>query len=495
MWMAIKKCLVVLFGLAIQIFFTLLLTVYLGERYNILRIVYALVSIVALYILTKNNRNNSYTFPWVVVILLFPLAGGILYLILGRNKHKSKLLKKVNEKRIENLKYYKTDKKILDENIDNSQINYLSKYLKFPVTKNNKVTYYKTGEEAYEGIKEALLSAKKFIFLEYFIVRPGKMWDEILNILIDKVNQGVDVRMMYDDLGCVTMLPDNYSEFLRSKGIKCVVFNELKPIRGVIMNNRDHRKILVVDGNIAFTGGINIGDEYINKVVRFGNWKDNSIKVEGEAAYSFTIMFLTIWNTYHLYDDEIDNFKGNKVFKNNDLCIPYDDSPLDSESTGKNVYLNIINNAKRYLYISTPYLILDMEIIDALTLAIKRGVDVRIVIPGIPDKKIVYTVTESYARDLIQEGVKVYKYRKGFLHSKMFVSDDIESVVGTINLDYRSLFLHFECGLYLYKCDCIKDIKNDFESLFKNSDEITSINQSFIKTFWQTIIRLFGFLL
>ena len=495
MWSALKKCLVVLLGLLLQLSFTLLITVYFGQKLQVLQIINFTISVVALYLLTKNNRNNSYTFPWVIIILLFPLGGGILYLTLGRNKKKSKLLKKVNEKRLEYLKYYKLNKKVLNENLDNGQVNYLSKFLGFPVTKYNQVVYFKTGEDAYNGMKEEIKKAQKYIFLEYFIIRPGKMWTELLNLLAEKAKSGVDVRLMYDDFGCVDKLTDDYKDYLQSLGIKCVIFNELKPIRGVIMNNRDHRKILVIDGEVAFTGGINIGDEYINEINRFGNWKDNSIMVKGEAVWSYTIMFLTIWDTYHLYHDDVEKFKSKKKYLDNGLVIPYDDSPLDDESTGKNVYLTIINNSKKYLYISTPYLILDMEIIDAFKLAIRRGVDVRIIIPGVPDKKIVYMLSESYANTLIREGVKVYKYEKGFLHSKMFVSDDIEGVVGTINLDYRSLFLHFECGLYMYNTSCLQDIKKDFQEMFKSNKEIIIKRQFFGKTLLQTILRLFSFML
>ena len=320
------------------------------------------------------------------------------------------------------------------------------------------------------------------------------MWNSILEILEEKVKQGVDVRVMYDDLGSMATLKERYSKELEQKGIKCIVFNKLNPIAGVIMNNRDHRKILVIDGKVAFSGGINIADEYINAIVKHGHWKDNAIKISGDAVWNYTVMFLTMWNAFR--NEDSDFFKYKYDFKdkptNNFYVVPYGETPLDDDATGEDIYLNIINQANNYVYIFTPYLIIDSNMVNALTLAAKRGVDVRIVIPGIPDKKIVYTLSESYVELLVKEGVKVYRYTPGFVHSKVFVSDDNIATVGTINMDYRSLYLHFECGAYLENVDVIKDIKKDLVNTIEKSQEISKKEATprLLKAVWQALLRL-----
>lgn len=320
------------------------------------------------------------------------------------------------------------------------------------------------------------------------------MWESILEILEEKAKQGVDVRVMYDDLGCISTLENSYPKKLEKKGIKCVVFNKLKPVSGVIMTNRDHRKILVIDGKVAFSGGINIADEYININSPYGHWKDNAIKVSGDAVWNYTVMFLSLWNAFEKMDEDFTKFKYNFESKNvtNGYVAPYAETPLDTEITGEDVYLNIINQANKYVYIFTPYLIIDTDMINALGLAAKRGVDVRIVIPGIPDKKVVYTLSESYLEILVNSGVKVYKYTPGFMHAKVFVSDDNIATVGTINLDYRSLYLHFECGTYFENVSCIKDIKKDAEDTILKSHEVTvkEASPNLIKGIWQALLRL-----
>ena len=299
---------------------------------------------------------------------------------------------------------------------------------------------------------------------------------------------------MYDDLGCVATLESSYPKQLEKYGIKCVVFNKLSPLSGIIMNNRDHRKMLIIDGKVAFSGGINIADEYINEIVRFGHWKDNGIKVSGDAVWNYTVMFLTIWNSFKKMDSDFTKYKytfpKNSTFKG--YVAPYGETPLDDEVTGQNIYLNIINQANDYVYIVTPYLIVDTDMINALTLAAKRGVDVRIVIPGIPDKKIVYLLSESYVEPLVKGGVKVYKYTPGFVHSKIFISDDNVATVGTINLDYRSLYLHFECGLYLEEVGCIDNIKKDLDDILSKSKEVSKkeAKPSTIKSIKQALLRL-----
>ena len=320
------------------------------------------------------------------------------------------------------------------------------------------------------------------------------MWNSILEILEEKVKQGVDVRVMYDDLGSMATLKQKYSKELEQKGIKCIVFNKLNPIAGVIMNNRDHRKILVIDGKVAFSGGINIADEYINAIVKHGHWKDNAIKISGDAVWNYTVMFLTMWNAFRNEDNDFFKYKYDFKDKpiNNGYVVPYGETHLDDDATGEDIYLNIINQANNYVYIFTPYLIIDSNMVNALTLAAKRGVDVRIVIPGIPDKKIVYTLSESYVELLVKEGVKVYRYTPGFVHSKVFVSDDNIATVGTINMDYRSLYLHFECGAYLENVNVIKDIKKDLVETIEKSQEISrkEATPRLLKAVWQALLRL-----
>ena len=491
---AVKRGAIVALGLILQILLSLSIYLFFIENIFIIHLFFAVVGFLLILDLIRTSKNYSYTLPIIISLIIFPLLGTLLYIIISKNKNNSKTLKRIKKSESESKKYLVQDKTIMDECMNNSKIKYLSDFSGFPVTKNNDVTYYPIGEEAYSAMIEELKKAEKFIFFEYFIVSHGKMWDSILEILEEKASQGVDVRVMYDDLGCLSTLEKKYPQELEKKGIKCVVFNKLNAIAGVIMNNRDHRKILIIDGRVAFSGGINIADEYININSKYGHWKDNGIKIEGDAVFSFSVMFLTMWNAFRNDDKDFNKFKYkfNKKIKHNGYVIPYGETPLDDEITGEDVYLNIINQANDYVYIFTPYLIIDTDMINALNLAAKRGVDVRIVIPGIPDKKIVYVLSESYVEPLVKGGVKIYKYKPGFVHSKVFVSDDKVATVGTINMDYRSLYLHFECGCYLEDVDAIKDIKNDLIDSMKKSHKVSKKEASpkLLKSIWQALLRL-----
>ena len=370
-------------------------------------------------------------------------------------------------------------------------------YLNFPVTKNNNINYYKLGEIAYPEMLKELKNAKKFIFLEYFIIKNGTMWSEILKILEEKAKEGLDVRLIYDDMGCIALLPTSYPKQMEEKGIKCIAFNKLNPFLGVIMNNRDHRKMMIIDGKTVFSGGMNLADEYINLEHPYGKWKDNGIKITGEAVWNFTIMFLNMWNSYRKDDEDYKKYKydfSKENLEQNGYTIPYGETPLDNEIVGENVYLNIINQAQKYVYIMTPYLIIDTDMINSLILAAKRGVDVRIVVPGIPDKKIVYSLTTSYFETLIKNGVKIYKYTPGFVHSKVFVSDDNIATVGTINLDYRSLYLHFECGVFMQDVEEIKNVKKDLVDTIEESHFVSKKEAmpKLLKSVWQAVLRLFA---
>lgn len=494
MEMAIKRGIIVLLGLIIQILLSLLVYLFFIDKIGIINGFYTFLGFIIILGLIKDSKNYSYTLPWIIILLIFPLIGTLMYIILGKSKNNSKTLKSIVKSEEENKKYLVQDQKIRNEFKENSRIRYLSDFAGYPVTKNNDVTYYPLGEDAFKAMLEELKKAEKFIFFEYFIVAHGKMWNSILEIMKEKVKNGVDVRVMYDDLGSMTTLDSDYPKELEKYGIKCIVFNRLNPVAGVIMNNRDHRKIMVIDGKVAFSGGINIADEYININSKYGHWKDNAIQISGDAVWNYTVMFLTMWNAFKKEDENFEKYKYN--FKNktteNGYIVPYAESPLDKEVTGEDVYLNIINQANDYVYIFTPYLIIDTDVVNALNLAAKRGVDVRIVIPGIPDKKTVYTLSESYAEPLIKGGVKVYKYTPGFIHAKVFVSDDKVATVGTINMDYRSLYLHFECGCYFENANVIKDIKKDVIETIEKSHEVSKeeAEPNLIKAIWQALLRL-----
>ena len=494
MKMAIQRGIIVVIGVLLQLFLSLSFYIYFIEHIALIHIFFSIISILLTLDLIRNSKNYSYTLPIIIILVLFPIIGCLLYIILEKNKNNSKTLKRIKQSEEENQKYLSQNENMKEYIKDNSRLRYLSDFSGYPISVNNNVDYYSIGEEAFEVMIEELKKAEKFIFFEYFIVAHGKMWQSILDILKDKASKGVEVRVMYDDMGCLSTLDKSYKNELEKMGIKCVVFNRLNPIAGVMMNHRDHRKILIIDGKVAFSGGINIADEYININSKYGHWKDNGIRVSGDAVWNYTVMFLTMWNAFRNDDKDFKVFKYDFPNKNENLgfVCPYGETPLDEEVTGEDVYLNIINQANKYVYIFTPYLIIDTDMINALTLAVKRGVDVRIVIPGIPDKKVVYTLSESYVEPLVKGGVKIYKYTPGFVHSKVFVSDDKIATVGTINMDYRSLYLHFECGCYLENVDAVKDIKKDLVDTISKSKEVTKEEASpkLVKAIWQALLRL-----
>lgn len=343
---------------------------------------------------------------------------------------------------------------------------YMKYQLGFPTYRNTKATYFASGEEKFPILLKELDKAKEFIFMEYFIVEEGYMWDRILDVLVKKVNDGVEVRFMYDGMCSISMLPYNYPKTLRKMGIKCKMFSPIHPVLSTTQNNRDHRKICVVDGKVAITGGINLGDEYINQKKRFGYWKDTAVMLEGEAVQSFTMMFLQMWN---VTEKKVDYYKryltppSKELKRELGFVIPYGDSPFDNEDVGEEVYCHILNHAKKYVHIMTPYLILDNGMIDTLSRAAKSGIEVIIIMPGIPDKWYAFAVAKTFYRELIEAGVKIYEFTPGFVHAKVFVSDGDTATVGSINLDYRSLYLHFECGVFIYNNQVVRDIELDFQ--------------------------------
>ena len=334
--------------------------------------------------------------------------------------------------------------------------------------------------------------------MEYFIVSEGEMWEEVLKILKQKADEGLDVRMIYDDMGCVTLLPGGYFKWLEKCGIKCMAFNPVIPFFSLVMNNRDHRKILDIDGHTAFTGGINLADEYINKKVRFGYWKDTGVRLKGEGVWNFTEMFLEMWNAFRKEDTDISCFKPHvyhpEPFEGEGFVQPYTDSPLDNETIAENVYLDILNQAKKYVYIFTPYLIVDDVMRNALCMAAKRGVDVRIVTPGTPDKPTIFRLTRSNYPPLLRAGIRIYEYTPGFIHAKSYISDDEFGVVGSVNMDFRSLYLHFECATLLYRTSGLKELKKDSLDTIEVSREITlkDCKQGIIGGLFDSVLRVFA---
>ena len=476
----------------------------LSESFFYLYILFKAISIFAVIYILSTKDNPSYKLAWIILILIIPVFGGLFYLIFGLKKTTKRFRERMINIYKETSKLVYQDKDILHkiETQDKSfanQVKYLNNYADSVIYDNTVTKYLSPGEEFFKELKEELRKAKKYIFMEYFIIQEGVMWNSILEILEEKVKEGVEVRLIYDDMGCLKTLPYKYYEKIRQKGIKCLVFNPFVPFLSVIMNNRDHRKITIIDGHTAFTGGINLADEYINKVNRFGHWKDASIIIKGDAVWNLTIMFLQAWQFTCGQKEDYKKYRPrvnyNECFESDGYVQPYGDSPLDDENVGENVYLNIINRAEDYIYINTPYLIVDNELVTALTLAAKSGVEVVIVTPHIEDKWYVHLVTRAYYSHLIEVGVKIYEYTPGFIHSKTFVSDDKIGIVGTINMDYRSLYLHFENGVLLYKTKSVNEIKNDFLRTLTYCQRISIEDCNKIKwsnKFVRSILRVFA---
>ena len=450
----------------------------------------------------NSKSNPAYKIAWLIPILLFPVFGGLIYLLFGSDRTGRYLRKKLQGigTEMDNVigeAHRRSGAEQLPPDAAN-QSRYISHYAYCPPYQNTTTEYLPLGEVKFERMVEELKKAKHYIFLEYFIIQEGKMWNTILDILRQKAAEGVDVRVIYDDMGCIMILPTGYDRTLEQMGIKCRIFNPFVPILSSRFNTRDHRKICVIDGNVGFTGGINLADEYINAYEKHGHWKDTSILLKGEAVFNLTVMFLSMWDyldgttgktDYSRYYPTVwdENAKG--------YVQPFADNPLDDEAVGETVYLNLINKAKRYVYITTPYLILSTEMLTALTSAAKCGVDVRIITPHVPDKWYVHAVSRSHYQPLIEAGVKIYEYTPGFIHAKTFVVDDNYAVVGTINLDYRSLYLHFECAVWMYQTPSVAQVRDDFFKTQQISQEITleeCRSLSFPRRLGRSVLRVFA---
>lgn len=451
---------------------------WLSEYFHWFAVAQVLFFIGMIFYLFNCDMNPSVKLTWLILIMLFPIPATIMLWFtqtdIGHRAIKARVAQLVNETKD---KIMQNDKTISRFELVDSGTDDLCKYLNrsgcFPIYENTEVIYFPSGEDKFAALVEELKKAEDFIFIEYFILDEGLMWGSILKILAERAAQGVDVRVMYDGMCEMSTLSSDYPKRMAALGIKCKPFSPIRPFISTHYNYRDHRKILVIDGKVAFNGGINLADEYINHIERFGHWKDTAIMLKGEAVQSFTLMFLQMWNIT-IQKPQWDEFvKPVKYDKTDGFVMPYGDCPLDGYKVGERVYIDILNRAKSYVHIMTPYLILDGELEAALKFAAQRGIDVKLILPGIPDKKATYALTKSHYKSLVEMGVKIYEYTPGFVHAKVFICDDKKAVVGTINLDYRSLYHNFECATYLYGVKCISDIEKDFAETLAKCREVT----------------------
>ena len=454
----------------------------LAENMYFLNTMMTVLGMVLVVHIINKRINPAFMLTWVIIILIAPVFGALLYCFVEMQPRPKWLNAKLQTMHVLTRKHWTQAPEVYERlEQEDSQMASLSRYIYnkggFPVYQNTSVKYFPDGNDKFLELVKQLKQARHFIFLEYFIVAKGYMWDTILEILKQKVKEGVEVRFMYDGTCCLTLLPFHYPQQMEQYGIKCHMFSPVQPALSTHQNNRDHRKIVVIDGHTGFTGGINLADEYIHRKERFGYWKDTAVMLQGEAVRSMTIMFLEMWNVEkHGRKENFERYLDVPLIKpsseGNGFVIPYGDSPLDKELVGEQVYLDILYTAKKYVHIMTPYLILDHDMITALTFAAKRGIEVIIIMPHIPDKWYAFVLAKTYYNELIRAGVQIYEFTPGFVHAKVFTSDDCKAVVGTINMDFRSLYLHFECAVLMYQNNEIGKIEQDFQETLKKCRKV-----------------------
>ena len=481
------RVLLIVPAIALQIFWYTILVggldkVVGGNLGSIIQIIFTILAVIFVLILISKRDESSYKILWIVTILAFPILGAILYAFLGNKSTGRKLKEKMgNAPNKLTAKEYLGERD-LSEELEKEEVRLgqsvhrICETTGFPLLKNDTSRYYPFGEDMFSDMCEDLKTAEKYIFVEYFIIQRGIFWDTLTGILAERAAAGVDVRVMYDDIGSIATYSGGDILDLNKKGIKCIPFNPLFFVT-TQLNNRDHRKIMVIDGRIAYSGGVNLADEYINEKKVYGKWKDIGFRITGEGVRSYTFMFVEFWNAFS--PDQIDrkaieeagHFESGT--QENGYILPYYDSPVRDEHTSNVFYTEILSLATDYVWFYTPYLILGDALFDAFIRAAERGVDVRIIMPGIPDKKMVFRLSRSYYRDLMNAGVKVYEYTPGFVHAKAMIADGKAAAIGTVNLDYRSLFLHFECNSIFYKADIIEALKKDFETSLEDCRQRT----------------------
>lgn len=498
------RTMVIVLILLVQLYFLFAVFAKMGGYSKIGLTLLQILSVFTVIYIVNSKENPAFKMAWMIPVCAFPVFGTLLFLFIQTNPGNYNLKVRLDRRIDETKKYSRTSEKVQEAlKADGGDIDDMSYYIEninfFPTYGNTEAIYFGLGEEKYKDLLKELEKAEKFIFMEYFIIAKGYMWDHILEILKRKAQAGVEVRVMYDGTCTLVNLPYDYAGKLAKMGIQAKAFSPIKPMLSTHQNNRDHRKILVIDGKVAYTGGINLADEYINEIELHGHWKDASIRLTGDAVRSFTTMFLQMWNVSEKGEEHYERYLPATAEKELDkrlgFVIPYNDDPTNRQDVAERVYLDILNKAKKYVHIMTPYLILDNEMVVALSFAAQRGIDVKLMLPHVPDKKIVFYIARTYYKQLMQDGVQIYEYTPGFLHAKVFVSDDEKAVVGSINLDFRSLYEHFECAAYIYKNPVVDEIEKDYQETLKKCQLVTTETYQKIPLLTRAlghIFRVFG---
>ncbi|MBR3180467.1 cardiolipin synthase [Candidatus Saccharibacteria bacterium] len=499
----LRKLSVVLVALFLEGLVLLVLSSLVSSHAAILEAIVSLIAVFFALTIVDAHGETAYETLWLLLILIFPLPGLILYWLFSKKSilnplgdqlaNSRKNMPDLCDNRFERYATLEKQNLRLAETF-----RYIENKTGFPTLPAESTDYFSLGEEMYARMLEDLKSAKKYIFVEYFILNHGSMLDSILEILEQKAKAGVDVRILYDDLGSLSTFSENDAAILRKKGIKCHAFNPILLIRGTI-NNRDHRKILIIDGEIAYSGGINLADEYINKKMRFKHWKDIGFRIDGAPVKNYVKMFVEFWNAYtpsRARLSPLDYLSPTRDVApvKNGFILSYYDSPFTEASISNNLYIELLSQATKYAWFYTPYLMFGDSLMSAFVRAAERGIDVRIFMPGVPDKKLVYRMGRSFYPALLKAGVKIYEYSPGFLHAKASVVDGKVATIGSVNLDYRSLFLHFENNTIFYKTNLIKDLVKDFKETQKLSVERTENNLKFSRPqkILNILLRLFA---
>ncbi len=461
---------------------------------------FSALSLLMLFIVFTRPEKPAYKMVWLFLIGILPVFGGVLYLMMANKKlgyFSRKKMRRFLKSLPDESAFPETADATLREGVP--EYSHISRYIQnttgLPAWGNTECTYFYYSEEFFHDVLAEIRNARRFIFIEYFIIGEGKWWSRILDALTEKVREGVDVRLIYDDMGSINAIPARYDRKLREMGIKAVAFNPVKMHMNPRLNFRDHRKIFDIDGNICYTGGLNLADEYANDEIRFGYWKDNAVKFRGAAVWNFTFMFLEMWAGVWEGEDDLRKYIPSVSMPHDGFVQPFGDNPFDDKSTAEDVYIQIIANAKRYVWITTPYLVPDDQMMGALKIAAQSGVDVRIITPHYPDKKTVFEVSRSNYLPLMEAGVKIYEYMPGFMHSKTFIADDEAAVVGTTNIDYRSFYLHFELSVLFVRSSVVAAVKDDFVRTFEVSERMTPEMVRVhgpVKRFVRYFLRLFS---